>query len=70
MVKCYASLPSSLKALYCLFEKSFEDGRGLRISLDADVFGFDLNIWIMQEDVIPFCDLEPITGNCIVAYIW
>ncbi|KAH6777141.1 hypothetical protein C2S51_008453 [Perilla frutescens var. frutescens] len=36
--KSYASLPASLKVLYCY-------------------------------DILPFCDLDPIFGNCVVAYI-
>ncbi|XP_057790384.1 uncharacterized protein LOC131007248 [Salvia miltiorrhiza] len=69
-VKNLSSLPSSLVALYCMMEKSFA-GEGIRLPIDFEMFGQDLKIWILlKDDVIPFCNLEPITGNSIIAYIW
>ncbi|KAL6493365.1 hypothetical protein OROGR_032499 [Orobanche gracilis] len=70
MVKSYSSLPITMKALYCILQPRFNSGQGLHVQLDTAVFGYDINVWILREDFISFCDLEPITGNCIVGYIW
>ncbi|KAH6787600.1 hypothetical protein C2S52_007152 [Perilla frutescens var. hirtella] len=70
MVKNYALLPPSLKALYCYCEKSIKGGRGILFSLDIDLFGSECDIWIHFEDIVRFYDLEPISGACIVVYIW
>ncbi|KAL6493391.1 hypothetical protein OROGR_032481 [Orobanche gracilis] len=70
MVKSYSSLPIKMKALYCILQPRFNYGQGLRVQLDTAVFGYDIDVWILREDFIPFYDLEPITGNCIVGYIW
>ncbi|KAH6787328.1 hypothetical protein C2S52_006880 [Perilla frutescens var. hirtella] len=45
-------------------------GRGILFSLDIDLLGSECDIWIHFEDIVPFCDLEPISGACIVVYIW
>lgn len=70
MIKRYATLPSSLKALYCCVERSYKDGQGILLPLDVDVFGSTCDIFIHLEDITPFCELDPISGNCIVGYIW
>ncbi|KAH6786603.1 hypothetical protein C2S52_006155 [Perilla frutescens var. hirtella] len=69
MVKNYASLPSTLKALYCYSGKSIKDRRGIPFSLDADVLGSECEISIHFEDVVPFCNLEQISGASIIVYI-
>ncbi|XP_057769420.1 uncharacterized protein LOC130989433 [Salvia miltiorrhiza] len=52
-----------------MMEKSFA-GEGIHLPIDFEMFGQDLKIWILlKDDVIPFCNLEPITGNSIIAYI-
>ncbi|KAH6770844.1 hypothetical protein C2S52_015647 [Perilla frutescens var. hirtella] len=56
--------------LYCYSETIFENGRGIRFELSDDVFGSSLEIFIHFEDILPFCDLDPISENCVVAYIW
>lgn len=69
MVKSIKLLPRNLKALYRVMET--DKDKGVHIPLDNDVFDVDLEIWILlQPDVIPFCNLAPITGNCILTYIW
>ncbi|KAH6781926.1 hypothetical protein C2S51_007219 [Perilla frutescens var. frutescens] len=70
LVKSYKSLNSSLKGLYCYAESAMKNGEGIFIPLDDDVFGNNCEIYIHLEDIIPFCDLDPISGNCMVAYIW
>ncbi|KAH6806849.1 hypothetical protein C2S51_027957 [Perilla frutescens var. frutescens] len=65
-----ASLPGPLKVLRFYAENKLNDGSGILIVLDNDVFGNECKIYVHREDIIPFCDLEPISGNCIVVYIW
>ncbi|XP_057796245.1 uncharacterized protein LOC131012321 [Salvia miltiorrhiza] len=55
-------------ALYCLFEKTYKDD-GLRVRFDVELFGHESKLYIMKKDLVPFCNMEPITGGCIVAYI-
>ncbi|XP_057792617.1 uncharacterized protein LOC131009330 [Salvia miltiorrhiza] len=70
MVKCYDSLLPSLKGLYLHAEKSMSTGQEtILIPFDNDTFGKPFEVFVVCEDIIPFCDLEPITGNCIVLYI-
>lgn len=70
IVKSITLLPRLLKALYRVMENSDME-KGVHISMDNDVLDAQLEIWILlQPDVIPFCNLEPITGNCILTYIW
>lgn len=38
--------------------------------MDVDVFGSTCDIFIHLEDITPFGELDPISGNCIVGYIW
>ncbi|KAH6787886.1 hypothetical protein C2S52_007438 [Perilla frutescens var. hirtella] len=65
-----SSLPPTLLALYCLFERSFKD-EAICFMLDVEVFGHEMKVHILLDlDVIRFCKMDPITGNCIVAYVW
>ncbi|XP_057794943.1 uncharacterized protein LOC131011160 [Salvia miltiorrhiza] len=69
VVKNLSSLPGSLLALYYMMEKSFTDV-GIHVKIDFEVFGQDITVWILKkDDVIPFCNLEPSTGNCIITYV-
>ncbi|KAH6764533.1 hypothetical protein C2S51_015782 [Perilla frutescens var. frutescens] len=47
-----------------------KNGEGVFIPLEDDVFGSNCEIYIHLEDIIPFCDLDPISGNCMVVYVW
>ncbi|KAH6785854.1 hypothetical protein C2S51_038309 [Perilla frutescens var. frutescens] len=66
----YANLPKSLKMLYFYGKHALKDGEGISISVEDDVFGAKCQILVHLEDIVPFCDLEPISGNCIIVYIW
>ncbi|KAH6835404.1 hypothetical protein C2S53_003255 [Perilla frutescens var. hirtella] len=57
-IKGYQDLNPSLKALYCYCEGALKDGDGISMAS------------LVINDIIPFCELEPISGNCIVVYIW
>ncbi|KAH6794419.1 hypothetical protein C2S52_004896 [Perilla frutescens var. hirtella] len=64
-----SSLPLTLLALYCLFERSFKD-EAICFMLDVEVFGHEMKVHIfLNLDVVPFCKMDPITGNCIIAYV-
>ncbi|KAH6823951.1 hypothetical protein C2S53_016206 [Perilla frutescens var. hirtella] len=69
MVNNYDSLKSSLKVLYLYGERNLKNGEGILISFDDDVFGCEFEIHLHIEDIVSFCELEPISGNCIAAYI-
>lgn len=66
----YANLPKSLKMLYCYGKHALKDGEGISISVEDDVFGNKCQILVHLEDIVPFCELEPISGNCIIVYTW
>ncbi|KAH6770785.1 hypothetical protein C2S52_015588 [Perilla frutescens var. hirtella] len=64
-----SSLPPTLLALYCLFERSFKD-EAIHFMLDVELFGHEMKVHILLYlDVVPFCKMDPITGNCTVAYV-
>ncbi|XP_057804697.1 uncharacterized protein LOC131020066 isoform X3 [Salvia miltiorrhiza] len=70
-VKCYDSLHPSLKVLCIHAENSLSNEQGtIFISFDEDIFGKPFEGFILCEDIIPFCELEQISGNCIVVYMW
>ena len=64
------SMPRALYMLYCYCKVALEDGRGLQVDIADDVFGSECTIYIFLDDIIPFCELQPITANCLVVYIW
>lgn len=66
----YHLLPDLLKLLSTHAKNELSDGRGIRIALDDEVFGNKYQISVHHEDIIPFCNLEPISGNCVNVYIW
>ncbi|KAH6785584.1 hypothetical protein C2S51_038039 [Perilla frutescens var. frutescens] len=63
------TLDSSI-GLYCYAEGTMKNGEGVFIPLEDDVFGSNCEIYIHLEDIISFCDLDPISGNCMVVYLW
>ncbi|XP_057808248.1 uncharacterized protein LOC131022744 isoform X3 [Salvia miltiorrhiza] len=65
-----SSLPPSLIALYYVMEKLFKSSRGLQLPIDTELFGVEISLWIVERDLIPFCNMEPITGSSIVAYVF
>lgn len=64
------SMPSSLKMLYCYSKLALEDGGSISMYLDDALFDEECELYVHLEDIIPFCELEPISCNCIVVYIW
>ncbi|KAL8548275.1 hypothetical protein ACS0TY_007556 [Phlomoides rotata] len=64
------SMPKSLKMLYCYSKLALEDGGSISMHLDDDLFDEESELYVHLEDIIPFCELEPISCNCIVVYIW
>lgn len=66
-----ALLPGPLKILCGYAENEvINDGRGMLIALDDEVFGYKCTLVIFLGDIISFCDLEPTSEGCIVVYIW
>lgn len=70
-VHSYDSLSPSMKILYVHLESLSKSEMGMKIVFDEAVFGMEFNAFVyFKEDMIPFCDLRPITGNCMVVYVW
>ncbi|XP_042388022.1 uncharacterized protein LOC121980123 [Zingiber officinale] len=42
----------------------------ISVSFDYDVFDDDYELVLHLEDIIPLYHLEPLSGNCVVGYIW
>lgn len=51
-------------------ENELNDGTGILIALEDEVFGDKYETYVHLDDITPFRDLNPISGNCIVVYIW
>ena len=56
--------------LYFYCKTCLQDGSGIAVQLANDVFGSEYMMFVYLDDVMPFCQLQPITANCIVVYIW
>lgn len=69
-VKCYDSLCHALKVLYLHTESLSKTQQAITIEFEVDVFGSEFSAFLYVKDVIPFCDLQPISVNCIAAYLW
>ncbi|XP_074580771.1 uncharacterized protein LOC141837227 [Curcuma longa] len=46
------------------------DGKFILVVLEHDVFGHDFELILHLEDIVPMYQLDEISANCIVAYIW
>ncbi|KAH6776554.1 hypothetical protein C2S52_014115 [Perilla frutescens var. hirtella] len=65
-----SSLPPTLLALYFSFKGTSKD-ESICFMLDVELFGHEVKVHIfLKHDVIPFCKMDPISGNCISAYVW
>ncbi|XP_042406912.1 uncharacterized protein LOC121996847 isoform X1 [Zingiber officinale] len=64
------SAPRALHMLYCYSKRALDDGRYISVSFDYDVFDDDYELVLHLEDIIPLYHLEPLSGNCVIAYIW
>lgn len=69
-VKCYSSLCPALKVLYLHTETLSKTETAITIQFDEEVFGTKFSAFLCLKDVIPFCDLQPISVNCIAVYMW
>ncbi|XP_042432737.1 uncharacterized protein LOC122019324 [Zingiber officinale] len=65
-----SSVPRSLRVVYCYCKRALENGRKLSIALDHEVFQDDYELNLHLEDISALYHLEPISGNCVVVYIW
>ncbi|XP_074569656.1 uncharacterized protein LOC141826314 [Curcuma longa] len=65
-----ASVPRSLRMLYCYSMRALQEGKYISMVLEHDVFGDDYELILHLEDIVPLYQLEAISGNCIIAYIW
>ncbi|XP_057801866.1 uncharacterized protein LOC131017143 [Salvia miltiorrhiza] len=69
-VKCFDSLHTSLKMLCRYVDKHLTNGEGIFVQFDFDIFGKPFELYVHADDIVAFCELEPISGNCIVVYMW
>ncbi|KAH6776430.1 hypothetical protein C2S52_013991 [Perilla frutescens var. hirtella] len=69
-VKSATSLPAPLKMLCSYADHVLRDGTSILVKLDDVVFSSERECYIHSDDIFPFCALEPISGNCILVYIW
>ena len=65
-----SSMPRALYMLYCYCKVALQDGSGLLVQLSNEVFGSEYMIYVFLDDIMPVCQLQPISANCIVVYIW
>ncbi|XP_073147246.1 uncharacterized protein [Henckelia pumila] len=65
-----SNMPRSVQSLYCYCKQDFDNGKKLSIHLDEEVFGDNYELNLHLEDISPLYLLEPISANCMVAYIW
>ncbi|XP_057775356.1 uncharacterized protein LOC130994326 [Salvia miltiorrhiza] len=61
-------LPKSLRMLYIYGKRS--GNNHITIELDDNVFGVKHNLYVDMEDIVPFCELKPISYMCIATYVW
>ncbi|XP_075521729.1 uncharacterized protein LOC142554987 isoform X2 [Primulina tabacum] len=65
-----SNVPRAVHMVYCYCKTALENGRKLAFLLDHEVFADDYEVNLHFEDISPLYHLEPISGNCIVVYIW
>ncbi|XP_073017546.1 uncharacterized protein [Primulina eburnea] len=65
-----ASVSRSLHMLYCYSKRALDERRYISMILDHDVFDDDYKLILHLEDIIHLYQLEPISANCVVGYIW
>lgn len=56
--------------MYCYSKRALDGGRYISVIFDHDVFGDDYELLLHLEDIIHSYNLEPISCNCVVDYIW
>ncbi|XP_073274140.1 uncharacterized protein [Primulina huaijiensis] len=64
------NVPRAVRMVYCYCKRALENGRKLAFLLDHEVFANDYEVNLHFEDISPLYHLEPISGNCVVVYIW
>ncbi|XP_057802767.1 uncharacterized protein LOC131018047 [Salvia miltiorrhiza] len=57
----------SLRMLYIYGKRS--GNSHITIELDDNVFGVKHNLYVDMEDIVPFCELKPISYMCIATYV-
>ncbi|XP_073036717.1 uncharacterized protein [Primulina eburnea] len=65
-----SNVPRSVRMVHCYCKRALENGRKLSFLLDHEVFADDYELNLHFEDISPLYHLEPISGNCVVVYIW
>ncbi|XP_057786321.1 uncharacterized protein LOC131003786 [Salvia miltiorrhiza] len=61
------ALPKPLRMLYIYGKRS--GNNHITIELDENVFGVKHNLYVDMEDIVPFCQLKPISYMCIATYV-
>ncbi|XP_074591931.1 uncharacterized protein LOC141847752 isoform X2 [Curcuma longa] len=64
-----ASVPRSLRMLYCYSMRALQDDKFILVVLEHDVFDDDYELILHLEDIVPMYQLEELSANCVVAYI-
>ncbi|XP_073153392.1 uncharacterized protein [Henckelia pumila] len=64
------SVPMSLHMMYCYSKHALGEGRFISLRLDRGVFDDDCVILLHCEDIDGLYHVGPISGNCVIAYIW
>ncbi|XP_073120039.1 uncharacterized protein [Henckelia pumila] len=65
-----SSVPRSLRVLYCYCKNVLRDGKNLPLRLDHGIFGDDYELNLHIDDISHLYNFEPLSGNCVVAYMW
>ncbi|XP_073133541.1 uncharacterized protein [Henckelia pumila] len=63
-------VPKSLNMLHFFCKHALDEENNISINLDHDLFDEEYELLVHLEDIIPFYELEPVSANCIVVYIW
>ncbi|XP_075515732.1 uncharacterized protein LOC142550543 [Primulina tabacum] len=65
-----SSVPRYLHLLYSYCKRALDDEQNLSLVFYHDFFDEDYELLVHLEDIIPFYNLDPISSNCIVVYMW
>ncbi|XP_073123545.1 uncharacterized protein [Henckelia pumila] len=65
-----SSVPRSLRMLYYYCKHALRDGKKLPVLLDHGLFEDDYELNLHIDDIGPLYHFEPLSGNCVVAYMW
>ncbi|XP_073137488.1 uncharacterized protein [Henckelia pumila] len=63
-------VPKSLNMLHFFCKHALHEENNISINLDHDLFDEEYELLVHLEDIISFYELEPVSANCMVVYIW